>query len=197
MASPWATSRQSSHTARGVVERIFNTLTTNGDHLFTYHSNLVSSQLAIEKWVKYAPLFDPRQPPHIEVAVYYPSTSNQLDDAAFRHLYAWGFNPRAAAVRRVVEVDYLDDHLIRQGFLGKSKVLVCVWGDMSSGMRRRIGHLPPHRRRHPLPLLPRGPMRSVEGTPTSSISGPLEAPARAALCDSRGTWSRLISSAIL
>lgn len=118
----------SGHTARGVAGRIFNTLTTNGNHLFTYHSNLIYSAYAIDQWVRYVPLFDTRRPPLIDVGIYYPETDNQLGDSAFRYLYAWGFNPRAAAVRRVVDVDYLDDNLIREGYLDRVKVLVWVWG---------------------------------------------------------------------
>ena len=154
----------SSHTARGVAGRIFNTLTTNGDHLFTYQGNLINSQLGIEKWIDYTPLFDTRRTPLMDVAVYYPETENQLGDAAFRSIYAWGFNPRAAAVRRVVDVDYLDDNLIRQGYLDQFKVLVCVWGDtVEADVQEKMdawvragGTLVYHN-------YPRGPMRSVEG----------------------------------
>jgi len=154
----------SSHTPRGVAGRIFNTLTTNGDHFFTYQSNLLYNQMAIDKWIAYTPLFETRRPPLMEVAVYYPETENQLGDAAFRSLYAWGFNPRAAAVRRVVDVDYLDDNLIRQGYLDQFKVLVCVWGDtVEADVQDKLdawlragGTLLYHR-------YPRGPMVTVEG----------------------------------
>lgn len=119
----------SSHTARGVAARIFNTATTNGDHLFTYHPNVMYHQMAVDQWLKYLPVLDDRADPVVDTAVFYPETMNQLDDGAFRHLYAWGFNPRAAAVRRAVEVDYLDENLIRDGFLDHYKVLVFAWGE--------------------------------------------------------------------
>lgn len=122
----------SSHTARGIVARIFNTLSTNGDHLFTYHPNIMFNELSIEKWLEYLPLLDTRQDPVVDVAIYYPETTNQLDDGAFRQLYAWGFNPRAREVRRHVEVDYLDERLIREGFLDRYKVLVHAWGSIST-----------------------------------------------------------------
>lgn len=154
----------SGHTARGVVGRIFNTLTTNGDHLFTYHSNLLYSQMAIDKWLRYLPMFDARQAPKIEVAVYYPETDNQLGDAAFRYLYAWGFNPRAAAVRRVVDVDYLDDHLLRGGFLDRYKVLVWVWGEViEADVQARIDAWMQAGGTLLYPSFPRGPLRTVEG----------------------------------
>ena len=75
------------------------------------------------------PILDHRQDPLIDVAVYYPETENQVGDAAFRHLYAWGFNPVAREIRRVVEVDYLDDRLVRDGFLDRYQVLVFAWGN--------------------------------------------------------------------
>lgn len=154
----------SGHTARGVVGRIFNTLTTNGDHLFTYHSNLLYSQLAIDKWLKYLALFDERQKPKVEVAVYYPETDNQLGDAAFRYLYAWGFNPRAAAVRRVVDVDFLDDHLLRGGFLDRYKVLVWVWGEViEADVQAKIDAWVRAGGTLLYPSFPRGPLKTVEG----------------------------------
>lgn len=123
----------SSHTARGTVGRLFNTLTTNGNHFFTYHPNIFNQQLAIQKWLHYYPLLDTRQNPIVDVALYYPETMNQLDDGTFRHLYAWGFNPRAAAIRSHVEVDYLNETLMRDGFLNRYKVLVFVWGNIIDG----------------------------------------------------------------
>lgn len=129
----------SSHTARGVVARIFHTTSTQGDHLFTYHNNVFDHQLSIAKWLRYLPMLDTAQEPIIEVAVYYPETENQLSDAAFRHIYAWGFNSVAREIRRVVDVDYLDDRLIREGFLDRYKVLVFAWGRyIESDVQRRI-----------------------------------------------------------
>ena len=69
----------SSHTARGTVGRIFNTTATNGDHFFTYHSNLFDKQMSIAKWLKHFTYFDCRQDPIIDVALYYPETMNGLD----------------------------------------------------------------------------------------------------------------------
>lgn len=154
----------SSHTARGTAGRIFNTLATNGDHLFTYQGNLFGTQLSIQQWVDHVPLLATRRPPLVEVAVYYPETENQIEDAGFRHLYAWGFNPRAAAVRRVVDADYLDDFLLRQGHLDKYKVLLCVWGSLvERDVQEKIdawvragGTLVYHN-------YPRGPMQTLEG----------------------------------
>ncbi len=120
----------SSHTPRGVAGRLFGLLTANGDHFFTYQGNIFNHPLGIDLWLENLPVMDTRQPPLVEVAVYYPETMNQLEDGAFRHLYAWGFNPRARDIRRVVEVDYLDETLLRDGFLDKYKALVCAWGNI-------------------------------------------------------------------
>jgi hypothetical protein len=154
----------SSHTARGVVGRIYHTVATQGDHLFTYHNNVFNHPLSIAKWLEYLPLLDTRQPPLIDVAVYYPETENQLSDAAFRFLHAWGFNPVAREIRRVVDVDYLDDRLIRDGFLDRYRVLVFAWGahieaevqSIIDAWLRRGGTIID-------PSYPRGPQETIEG----------------------------------
>lgn len=120
----------SSHTARGTSGRIFNTASTNGEQFFTYHSNILMRPYAIERWLTHVNIFDTRQEPVVDVAIYYPETMNKIDPGAFRYLYAWGFNPRAREVREHVEVDYLDETLIRDGFLDKYKVLVFAWGNL-------------------------------------------------------------------
>lgn len=117
------------HTARGVAGRLFNCITNNGDHFFTYHANVFHQQAAIENWLKHYPFFDDRTEPLVEVAVYYPQTNNFLSHDTFRFLNAWGFNPFAREIRNCVEIDYLDDRLIQEGFLSRYKVLVFAWGD--------------------------------------------------------------------
>lgn len=114
--------------ARGVVARIFNTVSTNGSNFYTHHQAFLRDPNAVDNWVRDYHLLDLRQRPIIDVAVYYPETMNQLDDGTFRHLYAWGFNPRAAEIRRRIDVDYLDERLIREGFLDRYTVLVFCWG---------------------------------------------------------------------
>ena len=154
----------SSHTARGVVGRIFNTVATNGDHLFTYYPNVMNHPLSIEKWIENLPLLDTRQDPIVDVAIYYPETMNQLDDSTFRHLYAWGFNPRAREIRTHLEVDYLDETLIRDGFLDQYKVLVHVWGDVvEADVLERIDNWVRKGGTLVFPSFPRGGLRTIEG----------------------------------
>lgn len=119
-----------SHTARGVTGRFFSTMTTNGDNLYTRHGVLFTNPDAVQHWLRDYPLLDQRAKPLIEVAIYYPETMSQLDDGAFRHLYGWGFNPRAAEVRRRIDADFLDERLLRAGFLDRYKALVCCWGNI-------------------------------------------------------------------
>jgi hypothetical protein len=185
----------SSHTARGVVGRIFSTAASNGDHLFTYHNNIFDHGLAIERWLKYAPMLDTRQEPLVEVAVYYPETENQLGDAAFRHLHAWGFNPVAREIRRVVEVDYLDDRLVRDGFLDRYKVLVFAWGNqIPADVQERVDRWLRDGGTLIYPSYPRGaqeaiPVRRPDGT---QAVGPTAVFQRWALGDTgRGHFHRL------
>jgi hypothetical protein len=153
----------SSHTARGIVGRIYNTATTHGDHLFTYQSNVFYNSMAIERWLKYVPLLDRREDPLVEVAVYYPETFNQIEDSGFRFLYAWGFNPRAREIRRVVDVDYLDERLIREGFLDRYKVLVHAWGDvMEADVMNLIDEWIARGGTYLYPSFPKGPLTTVE-----------------------------------
>jgi len=154
----------SGHTARGVVGRIYNTIACNGEHLFTYESNILRHPWSIEKWVKYLPLLDERRAPRLDVAVYYPETDNQVGDSAFRYLYAWGFNPRAAAVRRVVDVDYLDDRLIREGYLDRYKALVFAWGtSIEADVLERMDTWLKAGGQILYPSFPREPLTTVDG----------------------------------
>ncbi len=118
------------HSARGTVARFFHALTSNLDNLFTRHGVLFTDSLSVRNWLRDYPLLDLRRRPLVEIAVYYPETMNQLEDSAFRYLYAWGFNARAAEVRRRTDVHYLDERLIRRGFLDRYKVLVFCWGNI-------------------------------------------------------------------
>jgi hypothetical protein len=118
------------HSARGVGARFFTCIATNADNLYTRHQVLFTRPDAVANWLRDYPLLDQRANPLVDVAIYYPETMSQLDDGAFRYLYAWGFNPRAAEVRRRIDADFLDERLIRAGFLERYKVLVFCWGNV-------------------------------------------------------------------
>jgi glycosyl hydrolase family 14 len=119
------------HTARGVAGRLFNFIANGGEHFFTYWHNVAGQQKAIDTWQRHYALIDARTKPHVEVAVYYPQTMNYLSSDTFRYLNAWGFNPYARKIRDVLEVDYVDDRLIQEGYLDRYKVLVFAWGEYS------------------------------------------------------------------
>ncbi|MCG3195870.1 MAG: hypothetical protein GHCLOJNM_00339 [bacterium] len=154
----------SSHTARGTVGRLFTCMTTNALHFFTYSGNIFPRQMSIARWLEYAPMLDTRGEPLVEVAVYYPETMNQLDEGAFRHLYGWGFFPRAAAIRNEIEVDHLDERLIREGFLDRYKVLVFAWGNViEADVLAVIDQWVRKGGTVIYPSFPRGPLETVEG----------------------------------
>ena len=117
------------HTARGIAGRMYNCITNNGDHFFTYAGNIFGRQTSIKSWLKHYSLFDERRQPLVEVAVYYPQTMNYLSLDTFRFLNAWGFNPYARELRDRVEIDYVDDRLIQDGYLDRYKALVFAWGN--------------------------------------------------------------------
>lgn len=73
---------------RGVVARLFNTITTDGVHLFYYLGNLIGNDQAADAWLKNAPLLDQRARPVIDIAAFYPDTALKLDDEVVR--YRWG-----------------------------------------------------------------------------------------------------------
>lgn len=154
------------HSARGVVGRFFSTAATNGSNLYTRHSVLFTDPYSVDNWLRDYHLLDKRADPIVDVAVYYPETMNQIDDGAFRHLYAWGFNPRAAEIRRRVEVDFLDDLLIREGFLERYKVLVFCWGNiLPEDVLKHIDRWIRSGGTAIFPTFPRGDYQTIEGAP--------------------------------
>lgn len=115
---------------RGVMARLFNTITTNGGHLFYYHPNLLDNDQAIEAWIKHASLLDLRDEPLIDVAAYYPDTLIKLNDEVLRHLYAGAFPQRVSALRPLVDFDFCSEPMIQDGALAQYKVLLFLWGNV-------------------------------------------------------------------
>jgi hypothetical protein len=127
---PFGTEPASFGSARGVAARIFNILVNNGQHLFFYHPNLLHNDQAVDKWLELAPLLDKREEPLIEMAALYPDTKSKLDDAVFRHLYAFSFNQRVAALRPMMDFDFCSEQMVRDGALSAYKVLLFLWSDV-------------------------------------------------------------------
>jgi hypothetical protein len=113
---------------RGVVGRIYNSLTNDADHLFYYHGNLIGNDEAAEAWVAHAPLLDQRAQPASEIAVFYPDSANRLSDDVLRHLRASAFFRGVQAFRDVSDFDFASEEMIVDGALDRYKVLVFLWG---------------------------------------------------------------------
>jgi hypothetical protein len=113
---------------RGVIARLYNTMTTDGVHLFYYLSNLIGNDQAVEAWLKNAPLLDQRARPMVDVAAFYPDTALKLDDEVVR--YRWGsiLYSVARTLREQVDFDYASEPMILDGALEHYKVLLFLWG---------------------------------------------------------------------
>ena len=116
---------------RGVVGRLYNSLTNGADHLFYYHGNLYSNDQAIAAWVKQAPLLDQRAKPAAEIAVFYPDTDNRLSDEVLRHLRASAFFDRIQPLRSVTDYDFVSEQMVLDGALDRYRVLVFVYAAMT------------------------------------------------------------------
>jgi hypothetical protein len=114
--------------ARGVMGRLFNTLTNGADHLFYYGGNIMDFDQSPALWLAHAPRFDQRAKPLIETAVFYPDTANKLNDEVLRYRLASTFFERAALLRAVTDYDYASEQMIMDGALDRYKVLVFLWG---------------------------------------------------------------------
>jgi hypothetical protein len=114
--------------ARGVIARVYNTLTNGADHLFYYGGNIMDNDQAPALWVEQAPKLDQRAKPLNEIAVFYPDTANKLSDDVLRYRLASTFFERVQALRAVTDFDYASEQMIRDGALDRYKVLVFLWG---------------------------------------------------------------------
>jgi len=113
---------------RGVMARLFNTVTTGGVHLFYYLGNLTDNDQALEAWLKYSPMLDQRAKPIIDVAAFYPDTSLKLDDELVRYRWASTFFTVGRALRSEIDFDYASEQMVLDGALDRYKMLVFLWG---------------------------------------------------------------------
>jgi hypothetical protein len=113
---------------RGVMARLFNTVTTDGVHLFYYLGNLTGNDQALDAWLKYAPLLDQRARPVIDVAAFYPDTALKLDDEVLRYRWASTFFTVGRTLREQMDFDYASEQMILDGALDRYKVLLFLWG---------------------------------------------------------------------
>ena len=113
---------------RGVMARLFNTITTGGVHLFYYLGNLTGNDQALDAWLKYAPLLDQRAKPVIDVAAFYPDTALKLDDELVRYRWASTFFTVGRTLREEMDFDYATEQMIGDGALDRYRVLLFLWG---------------------------------------------------------------------
>lgn len=113
---------------RGVMARLYNTVTNGAVHLFYYISNLASNDQAIDAWLRHSALLDQRARPVIEVAAFYPDTAIKLDDEVLRYRWASTFFTVGRALREELDFDYASEQMIGDGALARFKVLVFLWG---------------------------------------------------------------------
>lgn len=113
---------------RGVMSRLFNTITTGGVHLFYYLGNLTANDQALEAWLKYAPLLDQRAKPVIDVAAFYPDTALKLDDELLRYRWASTFFTVGRELREELDFDYASEQMILDGALDRYRMLLFLWG---------------------------------------------------------------------
>ncbi len=150
--------------ARGVMARLFNCVTNNGEHLFYYHPNLYSNDQAIGRWLEHASLLDRRAKPAIDVAAFYPDTPIKLDDEVVRHLWASAFLSRVEAMRSTADFDYVSEPMVIEGALDRYKVLLFLWGHVTEKpVLDRIAKWIDEGGVLIYPERPRGPLQTVEG----------------------------------
>jgi hypothetical protein len=125
----WGTEPAGFSSMRGVVNRIYNAITNDAEHLFYYDGNLTSNDQAIDAWIKYAPLLDQRAKPRAEIAVLFPDTMNKLRDDTLRYLRASAYLQRIHAMREAADFDMVSEQMIVDGAMDRYKVLVMVWGN--------------------------------------------------------------------
>lgn len=114
--------------ARGVMARLYNALTTGAVHLFYYGSNFTHNDQAITMWRRYGSLLDQRAKPVIDVAAFYPDTGLKLDDDVLRFRFASAYFQKGRALRSRLDYDYASEQMILDGALERYKVLVFLWG---------------------------------------------------------------------
>lgn len=113
---------------RGVMARLYNTVTTGAVHLFYYLGNLSANDQAADAWVRNAHLLDERAKPVIDVAAFYPDTALKLDDEVLRYRWASTLFTAARTLRETVDFDYASEQMILDGALDRYKVLLFLWG---------------------------------------------------------------------
>ncbi len=106
----------------GVISRIYNATTSGADGLHYYFPNLFGSDEARANFEQWGNEFKQRNP-IVEIAVYYPQTHIKLNGNDFLE--------RLQPLRDRFDFAYISDGMIRDGGLGRVKVLLLLHGNVS------------------------------------------------------------------
>lgn len=105
---------------KGIVARIYNVVASGAKQLHEYIPNITSSEERMKIFRENYQFLE-RAVPQVEVAVFYPKTSLAL---------RWGdFPERVMEVRDIVDVDFVDELMLRDGALRHYKVLLIIAGE--------------------------------------------------------------------
>lgn len=114
-------------TARGVINRLYNIVINNGQHLFYYGGNFFGCDESAPLWNQYAPLLNERAKPLIDVAVMYPDTLSKLSDSAIRWLDGSSFFSQVFPFRRKLDYDFCSERMVMEGALEKQAYKALVF----------------------------------------------------------------------
>lgn len=116
-------------TPEGMVGRIFNAITSGADQLFSYDSDDTLVPRSLELGAKGAFLQRYRgllnqQTPRIETAIYFPTLSaEQMRSEEGARISMVRLGDLLTDLRRFVDYDLLDDHLMQEGALDSKSIL--------------------------------------------------------------------------
>jgi len=106
---------------KGIVARIYNVVAAGARQLHEYNTNIISSEERMRIFRENYPFLEKMPEPKVDVAVLYPKTSLALRWADFPQ--------RASLLRDIVDFDFIDETMLRDGALKKYKFLLIISGD--------------------------------------------------------------------
>ncbi len=106
---------------KGITARIYNVVASGAKQLHEYNSNIISTEKRMEVFRENYPYLEEMSSPQVEVAVFYPKTSLAIRWADFPE--------RVALIRDLVDVDFLDETMLRDGALKKYKFFIIIAGE--------------------------------------------------------------------
>ncbi|MBC7328508.1 beta-galactosidase [bacterium] len=106
---------------KGIVARIFNVVASAAKQLHEYNSNIISSEKRMEIFRTNYPYLEQTLPPKVDIAVLYPKTSLAIRWADFPE--------RATQLRDIIDYDFVDESMLRDGALKNYRFLLLIAGD--------------------------------------------------------------------